>query len=323
MLLFFGRCPSTFALILQSFFHPKTGALPKPSKRMHTHKNHNKNENNHNNQPVRQLPNPDSPYKSGMVPVPAKHRNVDRSAARNKALAYGQSPLPIAQGSTGGYYSRKGKYLGSHDQANDTIYLVTNKKERNAIKDAHKHGACMPLSEVRSAVVLPSFAVRQAMLEAVKRSNKPNTTVGDKKGGFHEEGGMFGLDNDGNENIVEALPGKYADPSKVAYASVDVFSGESSTDNLKTIHGTYHVHPKGTIMGENGLKHEFDQAPSNKNGEGDIPNARERANPDKDANPYHVTGNSYVLGAGNKTVYIYNGNGVVATMPLKHFVKIK
>ncbi|EAY28472.1 hypothetical protein [Microscilla marina] len=264
-----------------------------------------------------------SPYKSKMTPVPSKHRNIDRSAARNKQFAHLATLAPTPKSTTGGYYSRKGKYLGSHDQANDTVYLVTNKKERKAIKDAHKHGACTPLSEVRSAVVLPSYAVRQAMLEAVKRSNQPNATVGDKKGGFHEEGGMFGLDNKGNENIVEALPGEYTVPGPGVKASVDVFSGESSTDNLKTIHGTYHVHPKGTAIAANGQKYDFEQAPSNKNGEGDIPNARERANPDKDANPYHVTGNSYVIGARDKTVYIYNGNGVVATMPLKHFVKIK
>jgi hypothetical protein len=32
-----------------------------------------------------------------------------------------------------------------------------------------------------------------------------------------------------------------------------------------------------------------------------------------------VTGNSYVLGTGNNTVYIYNGKGVQATFPLQQF----
>jgi len=32
-----------------------------------------------------------------------------------------------------------------------------------------------------------------------------------------------------------------------------------------------------------------------------------------------VTGNSYVLGTGNNTVYIYNGKGTQATFPLSKF----
>jgi hypothetical protein len=35
-----------------------------------------------------------------------------------------------------------------------------------------------------------------------------------------------------------------------------------------------------------------------------------------------VKGNSYVLAQGNKTVYIYNGSGTVATFPLPLFVSI-
>lgn len=91
--------------------------------------------------------------------------------------------------------------------------------------------------------------------------------------------------------------------------------GKASVNTLKSadpssipsdykITGTYHVHPKGE---RNGFG--FYQPPS----PGDlsiIQNTAKRGN-----------GNHFVLAARHKKVYIYNSNGVIATFPLKSFIK--
>ncbi len=51
----------------------------------------------------------------------------------------------------------------------------------------------------------------------------------------------------------------------------------------------------------------FDNTPSAR----DINNAR--------TNTAGVTGNRYVLAQGNNTIYIYNGSGIVAKLPLSTF----
>jgi RHS repeat-associated protein len=83
--------------------------------------------------------------------------------------------------------------------------------------------------------------------------------------------------------------------------------------------GTFHSHPSGTVtvgnnpspnsgstIGGSSTVYSFDQPPST----ADIKKAIART---------FVTGNNYVLGMGSKTVYIYNGSGVIATFPLNLF----
>jgi len=142
--------------------------------------------------------------------------------------------------------------------------------------------------------------------------------VGDTQGGFHEEGGIFGTDANGNEKVIHAQPGQVATPGQDAFASVDVFSGETPDNSLSTIQGTFHTHPSGTNSAGS-----FNQNPSDfvHNGEriGDIPSAQSQADP---TSSRHVTGNHYVLGTGDNKVRVYNGSGTIATFPLKQFLSI-
>ncbi|WP_144080118.1 hypothetical protein [Flectobacillus major] len=98
-------------------------------------------------------------------------------------------------------------------------------------------------------------------------------------------------------------------------AEVDVFSGETSSNYMNTVKGTFHTHPSGSVT-NNGATSSFIQEPSNiteSNGtrSGDIPNAQGK--------PY----NSYVLSPGVNKVFIYNASGVQATFPLTQFRTIK
>jgi hypothetical protein len=45
------------------------------------------------------------------------------------------------------------------------------------------------------------------MGNAVERSNNPSTAANDPKGRLHEEGGMYGMDKNGNQVVANATPG--------------------------------------------------------------------------------------------------------------------
>jgi hypothetical protein len=203
----------------------------------------------------------------------------------------------------GDLYDQKGNQVGTDNVNDGKIYVVTDKQ---TAKDLKKSGGVVASAgAVNSAIELPSTFVRSEMGKAVDRAESPTTD--DKKGGFHEEGGIFGEGANGKESIIHAKAGTYSDPSKVDRAEVDVFSGETSTNFLNTVKGTFHTHPSGSVVDGN-TTHSFGQEPSNLNGTtGDIPNAQGK--------PY----NSYVLSPGVNKVFIYNGNGVQASFPLKEF----
>jgi hypothetical protein len=157
------------------------------------------------------------------------------------------------------------------------------------------------------------------MGDAVTRSSQANDKRSDhfkgddKKGGFHEEGGKYGVDQNGNPEVAEAKPGAAADPSKDAMATVDVSKRADPNAPLIASHGTYHVHPSGTVS----------LGGSNTIGGASTASFNQSPTPGIDygvAGQY--SGNSYVLGAGNNTVTIYNGVGDVATFPLKSFISI-
>jgi type II secretory pathway component GspD/PulD (secretin) len=100
---------------------------------------------------------------------------------------------------------------------------------------------------------------------------------------------------------------------------VDVLGQGSGSANFNNaaqasglnIQGTFHVHPMGDATGT------FVQPPSG----ADLNNAVNRSN------NMGISGNNYVLAAGNNTVYIYkniNGTGkVISTFPLNRFFQLQ
>ena len=223
----------------------------------------------------------------------------------------------------GDFYNQKGVKIGTDGNSDNKIYVVTSKNDIKTISSNFKAGNTTQVSEVKSAVQLPSANIRSKMGDAVDRSNAP--TSDDKMGGFHEEGGVFGTKN-GKEWVAEAKAGSFADPSKGQDAEINVFdSAEGQIIPSSTAEGTYHVHPAGEMQSPSapgvigGVKiSNFDQSPSGTVGgsTGDIPVAARRESSGI------VTGNSYVLGARSGVVSIYNGTGVLATFPLDKFISI-
>ncbi|MCE7057725.1 hypothetical protein LZF95_23785 [Algoriphagus sp. AGSA1] len=219
----------------------------------------------------------------------------------------------------GDFYDERGKKLGADGNDDVRLYVDTNRQEAKSISATNKSGGTTQASSVFSAVELPSAKVRKEMGKAVTRSNQPSGD--DTKGGFHEEGGIFGTGNKRSDQVIYAKPGGLAIPGVDEFASVDPFSGETSDNYLNEVDGTFHTHPSGRNSAGG-----FDQYPSDfisrTTGErmGDIPTAISQSNPN---GVRYVKGNHYVLGTGNDRVTIYNGsNPRVATFPLRKFISI-
>src|SRR5690554_565821 len=75
------------------------------------------------------------------------------------------------------------------------IAIVTDLKEINEVKKNTEAGNHTESSSLSSIIKLPDASVRTEMGAAVDRSNSPNESVGDSEGGFHEEGGTYGIAN--------------------------------------------------------------------------------------------------------------------------------
>ena len=230
--------------------------------------------------------------------------------------------------SPGDFYNENGRKLGTDGIDDGRVYVVTNKREAEAINTTAKAGGTTQRSSVNSAVELPSSGVRSEMGRAVDRSNKPSSEAGDKSGGQHEEGGIIGLSG-GKEVAIPAHPGQAADPSVDPHAQVDTWNSVNKADRnaLTSASGTYHVHPKAYVIGGAG-------APNNSGSSSvtlgstttsswtQTPSQRDYENSVNDTRDGVISGNSYVLGAGSGKVYIYNSSGPVATFPLKDFINI-
>ena len=145
--------------------------------------------------------------------------------------------------------------------------------------------------------------VKAAIKASVDASNDPSAAAGDKTGGFHEEGGIWGTDTSGKAVPIPALPGQAADP-RVEGGHIDETNSANPSlkNNLVSIQGKWHVHSSGSITDEKGI-HSFTQGPSGM----DFGNA---------TFPINI-----VVGAGNKKVYFYNSSGVIGKpMKLKDFL---
>ncbi|HXD34308.1 MAG TPA: RHS repeat-associated core domain-containing protein, partial [Pyrinomonadaceae bacterium] len=224
----------------------------------------------------------------------------------------------------GDFYNEEGKRLGTDGLNDGKVYVVTDQAQANQIQQTDKNKKTTQVGAVSSAVELPSAYVRGEMEAAVARSNSP--TQDDKQGGFHEEGGTFGTLASGQEKVVNAVSGAYADP-RVQGGSATIATSNPANPSeagiLTSVSGTFHVHPKGKIdttpasrapLGTTVISGTvttatagFIQPPSSI----DIQNAQRLG-----------ISNNIVVGAGSKKVYIYSGAGVRATFPLKQFLNI-
>jgi hypothetical protein len=139
-------------------------------------------------------------------------------------------------------------------------------------------------------------AAKAAIMDSINASNAH--TADDKKGGSHEEGGMWGTTTDTKPFVAPAVPGAMPKPGENPHIDPGKSVKPVPSDSVKSVGGFWHVHPgRGGGAG-------FVQPPSAV----DIKAATAPIN--------------IVIGAGNKQVYFYNSSGVIGSpMSLKDFMK--
>lgn len=217
----------------------------------------------------------------------------------------------------GDYYDENGNKIGSDGKNTKDNFLVTDKTEVAAIKENSKHKQATNQESVKSKIKIPELKVRQAIKDAVDRSMKPTAT--DKKGKNHEEGGAWGTNKKtGDTVIANSPPGQGNDlTTSTQGTKVGVQIGPTITqleNSDVSVEGTFHVHPSDTYVftdtkTNTSYLRDYNQPPSDDD--------RNFA-----ASSPKITTN-IVVGARDKTVYFYNGNGTQGTMPLNKFLNIK
>jgi hypothetical protein len=231
----------------------------------------------------------------------------------------------------GDFYDDELNYLGTDGIDDNKKYVVTNDQDVQTITENAQNGGTTGLSDLSSSPVqLASDPVINAMETATIASNSPSQ--GDPIGGFHEEGGSYGTDGEGNPKVVPAVPGmgntEMALGGKVSIKTYTPANPSDVTSDY-VIEGTYHVHPSGTKAvttpsGKSGLIYHR-QPPSN----GDLANAKgESVQGHSYTNGRPVTGNHYVIGAagsnvpGGGRVYLYNSIGNLTNVPRDKFFNL-
>ena len=228
----------------------------------------------------------------------------------------------------GDFYDQQGNKLGSDGIDDKKNYVVTSEADLKKLDENKKNKLSTTVDQLDSETELPGASVRVAMGEAVSRSNSKNHkredafNGNDNEGGFHEEGGVFGLDANGVQRAVAAKPGNKTEPQAGNMATVVPGDPANSAEAnlLTTKQGSFHVHPKGYRI----------ESETNKPGTitfSKITDTKDFTQTPTDPQDYREAmqyrGNSYVIGAGSGTITIINGRGDVATFPLNTFLKLK
>ncbi len=193
----------------------------------------------------------------------------------------------------GDFYDENANKLGTDGKNDQKVYVVTDQKEVKSAQATTAKGQKLDANKISSEVELPSAHVRTKMGEAVDRSNSPSVAAGDANGGMHEEGGYYGTNKNGQEVVIDANPGAAYSPGASGLSvnptvPGDQYSFQADWRKQDNIEGTFHVHSEGSETVN------FVQPPSG----ADLRNSVSRQS-------QGITGNNYVLGAGNNTVYIY------------------
>ena len=216
--------------------------------------------------------------------------------------------------SYGDFINEQGRIIGNDGIDDGKVYVVKttqssfesgapsagiSKRDANAtikfIKDNSGNTVAFQNKSIaydNSVEIEGSTSTRQAMVDIV---NQDNGRGGTKDANNREYGGSINRDG----TVTQATPGDVGNPlenSRVSITLTTTFSNQS----------TFHSHPSGT-RAEGNRTGSWVQSPSNI--DGDIQNSRTAVN--------------YVFGRGSGNVYIYNNQGVIATMPQSRFVTPK
>jgi hypothetical protein len=164
--------------------------------------------------------------------------------------------------------------------------------------------------------------VRAAIIASVKASDSP--TADDKKGGHHEEGGMWGIDDQGGLVVLNSKPGRAVDlnTAKIVEVHIGDFVNPELTKHLVTITGEWHVHPSAIeFKGPSGVKSDSPELSQDMGGIVHLKGHAFEQQPSDVDIAQAVCDANIVVGARDRVVYYYDAKGVFFTEALDHFQK--
>lgn len=231
---------------------------------------------------------------------PVPHSALTDPQTLNLYAYVGNNPLNKidSDGHASGWFS--GWVETSIEEAYDQ-YLYTVLGRGRLSPPRRRTGVAQEQSAQGLAAQVPG-QVKTAIMNSVNASNAPSGA--DTTGGFHEEGGIAGTNSSGELVISPALPGPASHSGSATESLTPADPNLAGTITDLTV--SWHVHPSGRNA-SGGLA--WMQPPSAQ--DQSVAAAEHQALPGL----IHI-----VVGAGNKTVYFYNGNGSYQQMSLKKFM---
>ncbi|WP_025663265.1 RHS repeat-associated core domain-containing protein [Aquimarina megaterium] len=233
-------------------------------------------------------------------------------------------------GAWGIFVNEAGRQIGDDGIDDDKVYVVKtskssvdgnnnmagiSKKEAKAtekfIKENSGNTAAFQennIAYVNSVEIEGNEGIRQTMVDIV---NQDSGSGGTSDANNREYGGTISHDG----VVTESPPGAVSDPTvEGGYASI-------VHEISNAIKSTFHSHPSGTAQTGSGVQSRSTTSSVGSVG-GSVKTSRFHQGP---SNPDIEDSNrtNYTFGRGDKRVYIYNGSGVIATLPQKRFVRPK
>lgn len=213
----------------------------------------------------------------------------------------------------GDFFNEAGIQVGTDGQKDGKAYIVGLKPEGSLGYPSK----IVKKEDFAWTVELPSASVRYRMGQAVERTKSKTGRGGDFIGNWHEEGGYYGTNAQGDEVTIDSKPGpRYSGGSGASINPLDIDpkylmkNGSEAWRKRDKIKGTFHVH----FLGDGTFQSE--------------PSGADLRNLNTNARDKNITGQSYILSLKNKTVYITvpdlksDKGKIIATFPLEKFLQI-
>jgi hypothetical protein len=209
----------------------------------------------------------------------------------------------------GDYYTESGKKIGTDKIDDEKNYVVVEQSDVDRIVES---GGEIEKGTVGSAVELPDKMVTTGLSLAKMNSEAPNPGVKDTKGGFHEEGGQYGKDLQGNTVVIPAIPGEGDESLSKGSLKINTTNPMGFVPSDFQPEGTYHIHTGKSVYYSSGGKYRK-RTPRQEPSEADKINAGKRTS---------MIGDHYVVGSGNGKLYIYDSDGEKARFPFSRLIDI-
>ncbi|MBN2521166.1 MAG: hypothetical protein JXB17_11710, partial [Bacteroidales bacterium] len=200
----------------------------------------------------------------------------------------------------GNYYDEQGNYIGT-DNINDNKTYIVSSNNKTTVANALTSGNTSAAQQ--NSLLIPQHASRQDMYKIASKSLDGKTD--------DEYCGAVYSGKNGNEEVIEGTPSGVTSGLTTSEATLALNPSDPKFGNIglnSQLLATFHAHPN-RINSATGT-YAWNQPPSTN--PGDIANGFQHGN---------LPMNNYVY--TDQNVYIYNGNGVLATVPTAIFNSVK